>query len=300
MAAVTLLRLSAVVVTAASCLAVPPPAAEQPTQAVTTAPPAAAAAAAAAAAPVKVFIMVGQSNMVGHGYFEEKNATTGQWRNGTLGYLAQDPRTKTEYSKLIDAATGEWSRREDVFIINDVNALGNASANPPPAEVESGNIGAFLSPGWGGEATSIGPELGFGWTVGDALAPPVLLLKVAWGGKTLGGDFRPPSSGGTVGPYYTWMVRKVRKYLGDLDRYLPSVPGASSYVLSGFVWHQGWNDGCDLPLAKEYTTNMPNLIRDIRKEFADLPQDKAHPKLPFSIGASGMGGWVCTENLFWS
>ena len=51
-----------------------------------------------------------------------------------------------------------------------MNALGNASADPPPAEVETGNIGAFLSPGWGGEATSIGPELGFGWAVGDALA----------------------------------------------------------------------------------------------------------------------------------
>ena len=120
---------------------------------------------------------------------------------------------------------------------------GNASDNPPPRILASwaqeGNIGAFLAPGWGGESTSIGPELGFGWAVGDALAPPVLLLKVAWGGKTLGVDFRPPSSGGAVGPYYTWMVKKVRKYLGDLGAYLPpSNNRASSYELAGFVWHQ--------------------------------------------------------------
>ena len=47
----------------------------------------------------------------------------------------------------------------------------------------------------------------------------------------------------------------------------------------------------------EYSTNMPNFIRDLRKEFADLPQDKAKPKLPFSIGASGMGGYTDPPNL---
>ena len=47
----------------------------------------------------------------------------------------------------------------------------------------------------------------------------------------------------------------------------------------------------------EYSTNMPNFIRDIRKEFSDLPQDRAKPKLPFSIGASGMGGYTDPPNL---
>ena len=60
---------------------------------------------------------------------------------------------------------------------------------------------------------------------------------------------------------------------------------------------KGWNDGCDEQLAKEYSTNMPNFIRDIRKEFVDLPQDKSKPKLPFSIGASGMGGYTNPTNL---
>lgn len=75
------------------------------------------------ARPLKVFVMVGQSNMVGHGYFEAKNQTTGEWLNGTLGYLAQHPRTKEEFSKLVDN-NGGWVHRDDVFIINDVNALG--------------------------------------------------------------------------------------------------------------------------------------------------------------------------------
>ena len=41
----------------------------------------------------------------------------------------------------------------------------------------------------------IGPELGFGWVLGDALKEPVLLIKCAWGGKSLAVDFRPPSAG---------------------------------------------------------------------------------------------------------
>lgn len=32
---------------------------------------------------------------------------------------------------------------------------------------------------------TIGPELGFGWVMGDALDAPVLLMKCAWGGKSL-------------------------------------------------------------------------------------------------------------------
>ena len=30
----------------------------------------------------------------------------------------------------------------------------------------------------------------------------MLLIKIAWGGKSIGKDFRPPSSGGEVGPNY--------------------------------------------------------------------------------------------------
>ena len=80
--------------------------------------------------------MVGQSNMVGHGYFEAKNQTTGEWLNGTLGYLATHPRTKEEYSKLVDSKSGGWMHRDDVFIINDVNALGTWQFRTLPRSVQ--------------------------------------------------------------------------------------------------------------------------------------------------------------------
>ena len=46
--------------------------------------------------------------------------------------------------------------------------------------------------------------------MGDALKEQVLIIKTAWGGKTLGGDFRPPTSAkksGAVGHYYQQMIQ---------------------------------------------------------------------------------------------
>ena len=46
--------------------------------------------------------------------------------------------------------------------------------------------------------------------MGDALKEQVLIIKAAWGGKTLGGDFRPPTSAkksGAVGHYYQQMIQ---------------------------------------------------------------------------------------------
>ena len=42
---------------------------------------------------------------------------------------------------------------------------------------------------------SIGPELGFGYVMGTFHDEQVLLIKTAQGNRSLGFDFRPPSSG---------------------------------------------------------------------------------------------------------
>ena len=59
-----------------------------------------------------------------------------------------------------------------------------------------------LSAGRAEQPKYFGPELQFGHVLGDHFDNQVLLIRTAWGGRSLLGDFRPPSSGGEVGPYY--------------------------------------------------------------------------------------------------
>ena len=72
-----------------------------------------------------------------------------------------------------------------------------------------------------------------GLTVGSALADEVLIIKTAWGGKSLAVDFRPPSSGGDTGPFYMLMVSKVRLVLDNLAVFHPGYDG-EGYEIVGF------------------------------------------------------------------
>ncbi|CAB9507943.1 Domain of unknown function (DUF303) [Seminavis robusta] len=229
--------------------------------------------------PVKVFLLAGQSNMQGHGYMLVQD-DKGSYRNGTLEWMvATDP---TKYGKLKDS-NGNWTVRDDVWIAYNRQNIGNV-------RVEMNQFGP-LTPGYGGDpgqqGQQMGPELGFGWTVADGLVEQqeqqqILLVKIAWGGRSLAGDYRPPSSGGDTGIYYQTMIANTYKTLAHLDQYFPDYDGR--YELAGFAWHQGWNDGCDVNMTAEYEFNLANLIRDVRK-------DLDAPNLPVSIGVSGMDGW---------
>jgi hypothetical protein len=128
----------------------------------------------------------------------------------------------------------------------------------------------------------IGPELGFGFVIGDAFEEPVLLIKLAWGGKSLAKDFRPPSAGGEVGPFYKEIVERTKAVLKDLKKEFPEI-GERGYELAGFGWHQGWNDRINQAFVDEYEKNMANFIRDVRK-------DLGVKDLPFVIAETGMTG----------
>lgn len=123
--------------------------------------------------------------------------------------------------------------------------------------------------------------------MGDHFKEAVLLIKTAWGGKSLFKDFHPPSSGGEVGKYCNLMIAQVREGLSDLAKDFPEVKGRRP-ELAGFVWYQGWNDGVDpMNAIPEYEQNLVNLIYDIRREFNS-------PKLPLVIGEL-TGPWVKAE-----
>jgi len=226
--------------------------------------------AAAAPKPLKVFILAGQSNMEGQGVadLDGKNYNEGR---GTLAQLLRDPAQGPRFKHLTNA-TGGWFTREDVWVRYQ-------RENKPL-------LRGPLTMGFAvyGGTHHFGPELQFGHVVGDHFENQVLLIKTAWGGKSLYKDFRPPSSGGATGPYYLKMLAEIRTALTNLQSDFPEY-GNRGYELAGFVWYHGWNDGVDPKRAvPEYETNLVNLIKDVRRELGV-------PSLPVVIGEL-TGPWV--------
>jgi alpha-galactosidase len=228
--------------------------------------------------PLKVFILAGQSNMQGQGIVAA-NPKRNQGL-GSLESLAKNPKSATRFQHLVDR-DGNWVDRKDVWIWY-LNRKGN------------------LKPDYGARPGLIGPELQFGHVVGNHFDEQVLLIKTAWGGKSLAVDFRPPSSGkisypigknletkireapGTLGQYYRRMLAHVRDVLENLKLYFPGYDGRG-YEIVGIGWHQGWNDRVNQAFNDEYEKNLVNFIRDVRK-------DLSIKDLPFVIAETGMHG----------
>jgi hypothetical protein len=253
---------------------------------------AASVPALAAAKPLKVFILAGQSNMQGHA------------RVSTFEHIGMDPATKPMLAEML-GPDGQPKVCERVWI----SSIGSAAAE------QTGKLTA----GFGASGEKIGPEFTFGIYMEKFTDAPILLIKTAWGGKSLNTDFRPPSAGPYVfndsqlasfqkqgkdiaamkaakeketGVYYRLMIEHVRKVLGDIKRVVPGYDAAQGYELAGFVWFQGWNDMVDSGTYTNrdkpggydaYSEAMAHFIRDVRK-------DLNAPKLPFVIGVLGVGG----------
>lgn len=218
---------------------------------------------AATRQPLKVFILAGQSNMQGQAVVD----LTGKDYNdgkGTLVTLMSDP-VKGPMFKHLKTADGKWTVRDDVWVHYQRDESTPLLAGP-------------LAIGYSayGDTHHFGAELQFGHVVGDALKNQVLLIKTAWGGKSLDEDFRPPSSGGQVGPSYTMMISQIRAALANLKSDFPGYDGRG-YEIAGFVWWHGWNDFCNAKMIPPYEQNLVNLIHDVRKDLNS-------PKLPVVIG----------------
>lgn len=213
---------------------------------------------------LKIFILSGQSNMVGFGQLK-----------GSLGtmesYLKEKPK---DYRHLVEK-NGENVTRDDVWIV-DLSK-----------ELRQG----WLTTGYGASEEHIGPEYGFGFTIGDQFEDPVLLIKSSWGGRSLFHNFLPPSvekyakpeKDGDKGFHYAEVLRHVKEITGDLKRYYPKYDGRG-FEIAGFGWHQGWNDRINSDAVDAYEKNMVHFIKDMR-------QDLGVKNLPFVIANTGMGGW---------
>jgi len=245
----------------------------------------------AAGRPMKVYILAGQSNMQGH-------ATP-----ATFPSMAEDPASRALHAKFVDES-GNARVYEQVRVVSP----GGAKHGP-------------LTVGFGANDGKIGPELGFGVTMYGSLKEPILIIKEAWGGKSLNNDFRSPSAGAyefndkqkkewseenirkhseATGKYYRMMVEQAKQVLADPGKYHPAYNKDAGYELAGFVWFQGWNDMIDSTTYPDrgkpgcydlYSTLLAHFIRDVRKDFNA-------PEMPFVIGVMGVDGFDDEKKAF--
>lgn len=218
------------------------------------------------AAPVlRVFLLAGQSNMEGHAVADLDDARDYNGGRGNLVSLLADPAAGARWQSL-RRSDGVWTVRDDVFVSYKTEAVQKSGP---------------LTLGYAvyDDAHHFGPELAIGAALGDRFAEPVLLIKTAWGGKSLAADFRPPSAGGAVGPFYLQMLAEFRAALAGLNTAFPQFAGHEARI-EGVFWFQGWNDGCDDAASAEYASNLAHLVHDLRAELGD-------PRLPFVVGETG-------------
>jgi len=210
----------------------------------------------ASGGPLKVFLLAGQSNMVGAASIDH------------LDLLVQGNESSNEIRDTLWNGT-TYMERDDVFI--------KRRDNHGKLTVDRTALYTYKD--------MFGPELMIGWTLGDALKDEkILLIKTAWGGKKLAIEFRPPSAGQgnflnadqwEYGYLYRAMITDALDTLSNLTEYIPDYDENAGYELSGFVWLQGFGDMRYSGMTNEYGTNLVDFIRDVRL-------DLDAPELPFS------------------
>jgi hypothetical protein len=258
--------------------------------------------------PVKIYILMGQSNMVGLGKISSESKGK---HGGPEGSLDAAVKEKKKYPYLVDQA-GNWVERQDVRYVRVMDGKG-------------GGMQVFNNEGMTVKTCkTIGPEFGIAHFVGGATDAPVMILKSCIGNRSLGWDLLPPGSerfeaevpekGGSkvtkvfagykespdswlkgtepkpiqwyAGKQYDDDVANAKKVLAELDKYYP---GATKYEVAGFFFWQGEKDTGSEAHAGRYEQNLVRLIQQLRKDF-NAPDAK------FVLGTLGEAEKGCAGN----
>jgi Carbohydrate esterase, sialic acid-specific acetylesterase len=242
--------------------------------------------------PVQIFILMGQSNMVGMGEVGDDEP----------GSLKDVIKTKKKFGYLLDDA-GAWNTRNDVRFVRVMQGRG------------------LMANEWmtikGGR---IGPEIGIGHLLGNAIDAPVMVLKSCIGNRSLGWDLLPPGSERFVedGKVYagykdkpdSWPVdpakgiatepepwldkdgkpidwyaglqydvdtANAKAVLAELSKHYPD---ATKYEIAGFFFWQGEKDAGNPVHAAHYEKNLVRFIKSLRKDFNA-------PNAKFVLGTMG-------------
>jgi len=235
--------------------------------------------------PVQVYILLGQSNMLGFGKVAGEETRTLEYAVNTQG----------KYPYLVDDA-GNWTERKDV---RNVRVMGSGT-NP---------MNVYKNEWLTVSGNNIGVEIGIGHHLGQTVDAPVMLLKSCIGNRSLGWDLLPPGSeqfefeepdpdtgemktyvyagygetplkwekgtdpdpiGWYAGKQYDGDIANAKTVLSELDKYYPD---ADEYEIAGFFWWQGDKDRYRAAHASRYEQNLVHLIGQLREEF-DAPDAK--------------------------
>lgn len=259
--------------------------------------------------PLKVFVLAGQSNMEGHAAIS------------TFDYIGKDPLTAPMLEEMRNP-DGTPKVCDKVWV-SYLTGPYDGSANGEGLGQLTAGFGAR-----GDQPTrdggKIGPEFTFGLYVEKELKEPILIIKTAWGGRSLNTEFRPPSAGpyklpkevqevwdqppqgahgipkledrkkwqeekdAASGVFYRMMVEHVKMVLADPKRVCPEYDENAGYELAGFVWLQGFNDLVD---GQTYPNgNYDEYSRLLSHFIRDVRKDLSAPRMPFVIGVLGVGG----------
>ena len=246
--------------------------------------------------PVQVFILLGQSNMVGL---------------GNIATLEAAVKTKSKYPYLVDEG-GAWTQRKDVR-----NVFVMCSGNSPAKEQHNDWMSVS-------NRKSLGPEYGIGHCLGNAIESPVMILKSCIGNRSLGWDLLPPGSEpyefegkpvpgyrGTpkdpkgngepvtgewyAGAQYDGDIAAAKKALAELDKYYPGAKGAE---VAGFFFWQGEKDAGNPAHAAKYEENLVRFIKAVRKEFNAPTAKFVLGTMGESVkGGGGNGGKILEAQL---
>ncbi len=262
----------------------------------------------AAPKQLKVFILAGQSNMEGPANLS------------TFDYIGDDPAT-APLIRMMRSSDGKPTVCDGAWISYITGA------NEKNFDLH-GKLTAGYGSMWGQKpdkpGDKIGPEFTFGLHMDAIFGEPLLIIKAAWGGKSLHTDFRSPSAGPyqlsnfqkesypkqqghgipkdfeqwkveknqATGHYYRLMMEHVKNTLADPKSVVPDYDPVAGYELCGFVWLQGFNDMIDSHVydkhgkADRFAPYSELLGHFIR----DVRKDLSAPSMPFVIGVMGVGG----------
>ncbi len=182
---------------------------------------------ASAKEKLRVFILAGQSNTVGHARGHtiatlyksngpgDKALTEMVFKNADIGAAIDEQLTRARKideltggismdkikhmadgpeKKALQAQVDKLLEAHNAYKQSVIDACAVSDrvyiSSIADRNVRDGKLGV----GYGADQIKIGTEYGFGLRIAERIDGPILLIKTSWGGKSLMYDFRPPSA----------------------------------------------------------------------------------------------------------